>query len=512
MRKILKKKKGLGLFLLKGFKNPKNKIKHKKVLYSSARLRLSRMQSEGGLHEKPQKKTKVPPSETTPADASTLSSSPKIEEPGQPEVPLVRSLEAESSSIQVPLDQQLAPIESATPDSVQVEYQVSLPSAERNFLTTLDITKPDDKLKQSIEAFLLDQRSPHTRRAYGKDLKRFVKFLHSRNLRQGPDALTRTVLIGYKESLLSDGLQHTSIDRHLATLRSFFKWLVDDGILEKSPAEGVRFLNPKKLSTTIGFSDEEVRKILTMPDLHKRSGAQHYAILMVLFYCGLRRSELCSLKTSNLGTERNQRVLRLRGKGNAERMIVITDPVWNALKHYFYITRRDLEKNTSDIYLFSPIRNNRTGLLEKPLDTSMVFYIVTRYAKMAGIMNRVSPHSCRATAISNARDHHVPDRAIQEFAGWASPDMITRYDKRRTSVEESATHSIRYGSENRSMPTSNRSYEPATATMGPVTSPHPSAAQASVSNSARPPAPPSESPFTAPMDRPAETGLTEKEN
>src|SRR6185312_13425713 len=98
-----------------------------------------------------------------------------------------------------------------------------------------------------------------------------------------------------------------------------------------------------------------------------------------------------------------------------------------------------------DEYLFIPLRNNRTGVLNKSLDPSMIFYIVTRYAKLAGISNRVSPHSCRATAISNARDHHVPDRAIQEFAGWASPDMITRYDKRRTAVEDSAAHSISYG-------------------------------------------------------------------
>ncbi len=64
---------------------------------------------------------------------------------------------------------------------------------------------------------------------------------------------------------------------------------------------------------------------------------------------------------------------------------------------------------------------------------------------MAGIQKRVSPHSCRATAISNARDREAPDRAIQEFAGWSSPEMIVRYDKRKTAVEKSAAHMISYG-------------------------------------------------------------------
>ncbi len=316
-------------------------------------------------------------------------------------------------------------------------------------LSSADLIRPHDKLKQSIEGFLLDQRSEHTRKAYGRDLKRLMMFLSARNFQQGPSELNRTILIAYKESLLKEGLEHTTVDRHLATLKSFFKWLVEDGILIRSPADGVRFLNPKRLSTTIGFSDEEVKKILAVPDLHTRVGSLHYAILMVLFYCGLRRSEACSLRTIHLGTERNQRVLRLRGKGNAERVIVVITPVWNAIKHLFLITRRDL---SVDQPLFMPIRNNRTQDTKKSVDPSMIFYIVTKYAKLAGIANRVSPHSCRATAISNARDHQVPDRAIQEFAGWASPDMITRYDKRRTSVENSAAHAIYYGGDNRVLP------------------------------------------------------------
>src|SRR5690606_6418300 len=120
----------------------------------------------------------------------------------------------------------------------------------------------------------------------------------------------------------------------------------------------------------------------------------HYAVLMVLFYCGLRRSELCALRNSSLGEERGTKVLRLTGQGNAERLVVVAPTVWEALRHYFLITAKDLFR---DEPLFSPIRNIRTGNLRKPLDPSMVYYIVTTYAKKAGIANRVSPHSCRAT-------------------------------------------------------------------------------------------------------------------
>jgi site-specific recombinase XerD len=313
-------------------------------------------------------------------------------------------------------------------------------------LQTSELIRPGDSLKQCIEGFLLDLRSPHTRKAYGKDLKRFIQFLMLRKLERGVERLDRSVLIAYKESLISEGLLHTTIDRHLATLRSFFRWLVDDGVIEKSPAENVRFLNPKRLSTTSGFTDDEVRKLLALPDLHTRTGSQHYAILMILFYCGLRRSEVCSLRMANLSKERGHHVIKLVGKGNSERVIVLIPPVTNALEHYFRITQRN---RSLDQPLFTPIRNNRTGVLLKELDPSMIFYIVTKYAKLAGIAHRVSPHSCRATAISNARDHNVPDRAIQEFAGWSTTNMITRYDKRKSSIEKSAAHAIHYGADDR---------------------------------------------------------------
>jgi integrase/recombinase XerD len=309
--------------------------------------------------------------------------------------------------------------------------------------------RPQGQLKKSIESFLLDLRSEHTRRAYGKDLNRFVKFLLAQELLEGAPSINRALLIRYKDQLLSENLEHTTIDRHLATLRSFFRWLVEDGVIEKNPAENVRFLNPKRESRTIGFSDDEVMKVLQVPNLHSKIGSLHYAVLMVLFYGGLRRSELCDLRTSNLGFERAHHFIRLRGKGNAERIVVMLEPVWNAIQHYLKMNHKEASVEQP---LFSPVRNNRTHTQNKALDPSMIFYIVKRYARLAGIENRVSPHSCRATAISNARDHNVPDRAIQEFAGWSTTTMITRYDKRKTSLEKSAVHAISYGKDARKLP------------------------------------------------------------
>lgn len=300
-------------------------------------------------------------------------------------------------------------------------------------LTTKEFVRPGDRLRSALEGFLLDQRSEHTRRAYAKDLKRFVKFLLVRIERQGAEPLGRNIIIAYKDWLLSERLQHTTVDRHLATLRGAFGWLQEEGILTRNPAEHVRFMNPKKLSKTQGFTDDQVRLVLEQPNIHSRVGAAHYAVLMVLFFCGLRRSELCGLRTSQISIERGHPVLRLTGKGNSERLVPLVPSVWRAIRYYCKISRKDM---AVDQPLF-------------PMDPSNVFYIVRRYARLAGIMSRVSPHSCRATAISNARDHNASDRAIQEFAGWASPDMITRYDKRKTSIENSAAHAISYGEINR---------------------------------------------------------------
>jgi site-specific recombinase XerD len=335
-------------------------------------------------------------------------------------------------------------LQRSLPASTPLSRTRELRPLEESRLWSSDLIRPAANLQQVFSAFLLDQRSEHTRRAYENDFKRFVQFLLLREAEKGPSLVDRNLLIAFKDHLLSEGLEHSTVDRHLASLRSWLGWLTDEGYFERNPAQSVRLLNSKRLSRTVGLSDEEVRKLLALPDLTTRSGILHFAILNVLLYGGLRRSELCFLRTTNLGVERGVPILKLRGKGNRERLIPLQDHVASAIRHYLRAERKNPQE---DQILFTPVKNNRTGILAKALDSSSVFYVVKKYAKMAGIQQRISPHSLRATAISNARDRLVPDRAIQEFAGWANPDMITRYDKRKTSIEKSAALAIRYGVE-----------------------------------------------------------------
>lgn len=293
-----------------------------------------------------------------------------------------------------------------------------------------------------VESFLTDQRSEHTKSAYRADIINYIKFVESTSSIPATFELISTEKIrDFKAFMLRSGYAHSTIDRHLAALSSLFSSLRCGGKIDHNPVEGVKFLNAKRLSPTIGLTDEQVRAMLEWPDRATAQGAFDYAVLMVLFYCGLRRGELCGLRIQDIAMERGQHVLRLIGKGNAERLVVVLPIVYEAIQSYFMRSGRPFQ---GDGFLFSPIRNNRTKTTDKAIHPTTVYGLIQRAARALRIDSRISPHSCRATAISNARDNGVPDRAIQEFAGWSSAEMITRYDKRKTAVENSAAHKITY--------------------------------------------------------------------
>lgn len=294
----------------------------------------------------------------------------------------------------------------------------------------------------------MNQLSAHTRRAYETDLKHFFLFLEGRIDAASLTQLKPEHIILYRK-FLEEGrltrrpLEKSTINRKLAVVKSFLNWLRVNQILRENPAQLVKGFPQSQESALKGLSDEEARKILALPKRNSRSGALHNAVLHCLLYMGLRKGELLDLRMGDLGEERGIQVLKVRGKGHRVRILPLSKTVKASLEHYFFACRRDKLKTEEPMFL--PTKNPRTQELMKRMNPNAITYIVVRYARKAGILKKISPHSCRATCISNALDRKATHRSVQHLAGWSTPLMIQRYDKRREDLQNSAAFLIDYG-------------------------------------------------------------------
>lgn len=342
---------------------------------------------------------------------------------------------ATSSEISVPVKVSLeAPVEVET-------FAAALPQE------TLSTPWLKGEIIQEIQRFVQGQRSEHTKRAYEGDLKQFLGYLRA----EGASGESFDTLLSFREWLTRPevdggaGLSRVSVNRKFATVRAFLGWLQARGKVKENPSLWIKNFRAKTESPTQAFSDREVAHMLDMPNRATSSGLMHSVVLHLLFYLGLRRSELVALRGFNVGFgrvgEHTIMTLRVPGKGDKERILPLPPKTQAVLEKY--MAKKGIRMGGEE-YLFSPVRNNVTGVKTKPIASQAVYYIVKKYAALAGVERRVSPHSCRATAISNALDHSASHRSVQQMAGWSSPLMIERYDKRRTELKDSAVHVVEY--------------------------------------------------------------------
>lgn len=300
---------------------------------------------------------------------------------------------------------------------------------------------------KEIEPFLANQLSTHTRRAYETDLRQFFSFLEGRISPADLGRMRPEHIILYRKHL-EEGrlggkpLEKSTINRKLAVVKSFLNWLRVNQLVSDNPAQLVKGFPQNQESALKGLSDAEADSMLRLPEIAKRAGALHSAILHVLLYLGLRKGELIDLKVGDLGEERGVPVMKVRGKGHRVRILPLTPKVKESIEHYFLACRRDRLDNEAP--LFMPTKNPRTKETRKTLNPNAITYIVVRYARKAGILKKISPHSCRATCISNALDKRATHRAVQSLAGWSTPLMIQRYDKRREDLQNSAAFVVNY--------------------------------------------------------------------
>ncbi|MDY6250056.1 MAG: site-specific tyrosine recombinase XerD [Bacteroidaceae bacterium] len=279
-----------------------------------------------------------------------------------------------------------------------------------------------DPLK-SFRTYIMLERglSANTREAYLHDVGGFVAYLHDEGLALGD--VTLDVLHRYSFALHDLGISPRSIARMHSALRSFFRFLVLDGYLESDPAELLESPKIGKHLPTV-LTLEEVDAVIAAIDLSQPHGHRDRAMIEMLYSCGLRVSELCSLKMSDLYLEEG--FLRVTGKGNKQRLVPISPRAIKELELWFAERRMLTPKPGEEDYVF--ISHQR----RKHLSRITVFHNIKEYCAMAGITKTISPHTFRHTFATHLLEGGANLRAIQAMLGHESistTEIYTHIDR-----------------------------------------------------------------------------------
>lgn len=257
--------------------------------------------------------------------------------------------------------------------------------------------------------------SPNTIEAYRNDLAHLEAFMMRNNLRL--ENVTLEQLHTFAASLHEYGITPRSQARVLSGVRSFFRFLVLDGVVESDPTELLEWPSlPEHLPVVLTL--EEIDRIEDSIDLSKAEGARNRAIIEVLFSCGLRVSELVNMKLSDLYLE--DRVLLVRGKGNKERLVPVSNKAITDLKRWFFDRNLMKIKPGEDDYVFL----NRRGA---HLTRTMILIMVKRQAEEAGIKKTISPHTFRHSFATALLQGGADLRSIQAMLGHEKIDTTLVY-------------------------------------------------------------------------------------
>ena len=268
---------------------------------------------------------------------------------------------------------------------------------------------------------------PNTVEAYMSDVEKFALFLEG-----GEDALlavTLDDLRGFVASLAEVGIHARSQARILSSLRSFYGFLKLDGFIADDPTE---LLKSPKIGMHLPdvLTVQEIDDIINEIDLSKNEGQRNRAMIEVLYSCGLRVSELCSLRMSDLYLA--EQFIRVTGKGDKQRLVPISGRAIAELEAYFCDRNRIAIKPGYEDFVFISER------LKKSLSRIMVFHFIKQLVVSVGIKKNVSPHTFRHSFATHLLEGGANLRVIQAMLGHesiATTEIYTHIDRTRLREE-----------------------------------------------------------------------------
>ena len=273
------------------------------------------------------------------------------------------------------------------------------------------------QIKRYLEELARTSASPHSIRAYESDLAQFLAYLSPPDLTPpAPREIDLLVLREWLASLYRDELDPASIRRKLAAVRSFFRFMLREGVIEINVAKLVRTPKaPKKLPEVM--TAEQTNALLdgvASGKLERLHPARDRAIFEVLYGCGIRVSELAGLNLEDI--DRTQGWLRVRGKGRKERQVPLPGKAAESLERY--LDERPVKRDEHAVFL-----NHLGGRLT----TRGISGIVKLYATHLAGDPSVHPHSFRHAYATHLLADGADLRAIQELLGHARLSTTQKY-------------------------------------------------------------------------------------
>ena len=279
-------------------------------------------------------------------------------------------------------------------------------------------------MEQLIDQFLEHLRfernvSEHTLRNYGSDLDQFLEYLAPQDpttgKRKTPDIaqVDHLTIREWLSVLHSAQKKKASIARKLAALRTFFQFLVREGMLELNPAKLVSTPRlEKKLPQHLSI--EEAIRFIETPDLETNLGKRDRAMLELMYATGVRVAELTTLDLDDIDFQ--NKLIRVTGKRRKQRIVPFGDPASDAIRSYLTVRERFLSNapvsNREDEALFLNYQGTR-------ITTRSVGRMVEKYIRICAGVHDISPHALRHSFATHLLDSGADLRDIQELLGHA---------------------------------------------------------------------------------------------
>ena len=265
-------------------------------------------------------------------------------------------------------------------------------------------------IRSFIDFLKFEKRySQHTIRAYADDLEQFFRFLDSSFGAQELSQISSPLIRSWLASLKENKITSKSVNRKISSLKSFFKYLVRTGTLDKTPMSGV--ISPKSGKRLPVYVEEKDMKLLIshVEFSDDWQGKTDRLLILIFYHTGVRLAELVGLKNTQL--DLNAAMMKVLGKGNKERMIPLSAVLVNEIREYIE-GKNESGRNKADTLL--------VNIHGKKIYAKYAYLAVKKYLSLVTTISKKSPHVLRHSFATHLMNHGADLNSVKELLGHSS--------------------------------------------------------------------------------------------